>query len=132
MVETNKHMTSINFENDQIVDSGCNYFTSDSTKFNNIHQYEGNDVIITSNNTIHQMEKEGIVIISNKDNDPITNAVDDENYVHFYPIEIRFLRNIKELDTYIIYYGKRAKDLLVLSALTTYVDKMSSNDSASI
>ncbi|CAL9203920.1 unnamed protein product [Musa hybrid cultivar] len=103
-----------------------------------------------TNNNIHQMKNNGIIIISNKDNDPTTmksvyhipstkknlfsiaNAVDDINFVLFDPNKVKILYNIKELDAHIVYYGKRVKDLHVLSASTTYVDKMSTNDSASI
>ncbi|CAL9044846.1 unnamed protein product [Musa banksii] len=102
MAETTKVMTSINFENNWIVDSRCSHhLTSDDAKFTNLHRYEGTDTIIMADNIVHQVKNEGTIIISDKDNDPITlksvyhvpdikknlfsivNTIDARNYVLF-------------------------------------------------
>ncbi|XP_077212790.1 uncharacterized protein LOC143847886 [Tasmannia lanceolata] len=111
---------------------------------------DGNNAIITADNTIHPVEKEGAITIGGANDDPITlksvfhvsgmkknlfsvaNAVDAGNYVLFGPKEVKFLRNISSLKADVVYTGKRVKDLFVLSASTLYVDKMSTNDGASI
>jgi len=48
-------MTSINFERDWIVDSGCGHHLTenDESKFFDFHKYNGRDVIVTTNNTVH-------------------------------------------------------------------------------
>ncbi|CAL9175961.1 unnamed protein product [Musa hybrid cultivar] len=121
MAETIETMISINSENDWIGDSECgHHLIGDDNKFINLHQYEDNDVIITTNNTVHQVKKDDVIIISNKDNDHImlksmyhvpstkknifsfANVVDAENYILFCLNKIKFLRNIKELNTGII------------------------------
>ncbi|CAL9078526.1 unnamed protein product [Musa textilis] len=96
------------------------------------------------------IKKEGTVIILDKDNDPITlksvyhipgikknlfsvaNAIDVGNYIIFYPNEVKFLHNIKKLNADVIHTSKMVKGLYILLALTSYVDKMSTNDGPSI
>ncbi|CAL9753668.1 unnamed protein product [Musa acuminata subsp. burmannicoides] len=58
----------------------------------------------------------------------IANTVDARNYILFYPNEVKFLRNIKELNIDIVYIGKRVKDLYILSTSTSYIDKIRRND----
>jgi hypothetical protein len=62
----------------------------------------------------------------------VVNAVDAGNYVLFGPKDVKFLQNIRILDVDVVHTGKRIKDLFVLASTVSYVDKMSTNDGASI
>ncbi|KAG5616710.1 hypothetical protein H5410_016534 [Solanum commersonii] len=94
------------------------------------------------------MEKDGTVVINEKQEDSITlnnlfhvpglrknlfsvaNVVDAGSYLPFGPHDMKFLRNIKELKANVIHTDKRVNDLYVLSASNSYIDKMSSIDTA--
>lgn len=96
------------------------------------------------------MEKEGTITLLGKNNDSITlksmyhvsgmkknlfsmaNVVDVGYYVLFGLKAMKFLCNIKNLNVDVINTGKRIKDLFFLLASIYYIDKMSSNDRASI
>ena len=144
-------LASINLEDEWIVDSGCgHHLTSDESKFSNFHQYNGKHAIVTADNSIHSVSKEGKVIINGKDNDQITlnsvfhvpgmkknlfsvnNAVDSGSFVLFGPKNVKFLKNIRVLDADVIQTGERVKDLYVLLASSSYVEKMSCNDNVSV
>ena len=103
-------LSSINFQDDWIVDSGCgHHLTGDDSKFTNLYHYERNDAIVIADNTIHQVEKEGIITVQSNDSDPITlrsvyhvpsikknlfsaaNAVDAGHYVLFGPKDVKFV-----------------------------------------
>nr|CAD1828170.1 unnamed protein product [Ananas comosus var. bracteatus] len=138
--------TSINYEEDWIVDSGCgHHFTGNDSKFLSLQRHEGNDAIITADNTIHSVEHEGPVTIKGSNNgNPITlnsvyhvpgmkknlfsvaNAVDAGHYVLFGPKDVKFLKNITDLQAEVVHTGARVNDLFVLSAsiYSSYVDKM--------
>ncbi|KAH7864383.1 hypothetical protein Vadar_028987 [Vaccinium darrowii] len=141
-------LSTINFDNDWIVDSGCgHHLTGDGSKFSSFREYQGNDAIITADNSIHPVEKEGVVKLKCGGAEPITlnsvfqvpgmkknvfsvaNAVDYGHYVLFGPKDVKFLRNISNLEADIVHTGKRVKDLFVLSS---YVDSMSNNDGAAL
>lgn len=142
-------LASINFEDDWIVDSGCgHHLTGETSKFSSIQQYNGCEAIVTADNTVHPVKSEGTIVINGGDEDPITlksvfhvpgmkknlfsvaNAVDAGNYVLFGPHDVKFLKNIQELKADVIHTGKRVKDLFVLSASSSYINKMSSNENA--
>ena len=144
-------ISSINYENDWIVDSGCgHHLTGDDSKFSSLRDYKGNQAIVTADNTVHHVKKEGMVVVSGQDKESIildsvyhvpgmkknllsvTNAVDAGHYVLFGPKDVKFLRNVEEVKADVTHVGKRVNDLYVLSASSSYVDKMSSNDGASI
>ena len=102
-----------------------------------------------TDNTVHPVEKEGTITFNNN-GDPITlksvyhvpgmkknlfsvaNVVDSGNYVLFGPNEVKFFRNVSKVEGDVVHTGKRVKDLFILSASTSYVDKMSTNDNASL
>ncbi|WZZ86518.1 hypothetical protein YC2023_115097 [Brassica napus] len=143
--------TTKNLRNDWTVDSGCSHhITGDEKLFSSLQRHDGKEAIITADNSIHRVEKEGTVVIKGDDEEPITlknvyhgpgvkknllsvvNAVDSGNYVLFGPRDVKFLRNIKELKADVVHTGARVKELYVLSASHAYVEKMSTNDNASI
>ena len=142
-------LASMNFEDDWIVDSSCgHHLTGDQSKFSSLQEYNGNEAIVTVDNTVHQVENEGTIIINGKQEDSITlnsvshvpsmkknlfsvaNAVDAGNFVLFGPRDVKFLRNIKELKADVVHTGKRVKNLFVLSASDSYIEKMSNNDNS--
>ena len=109
-----------------------------------------NEAIITANNIIYLMKKEDTITLLGKNNQSITlksayhvsgmkknlfpmaNVVDVGYYVLVGPKNVKFLHNIKDLKVDVIHTNKKIKDLFVLLASTSYIDKMSSNDSTSI
>jgi len=142
-------LASINFEDDWIVDSGCgHHLTGDQSKFSSLKEYNGNEAIVTADNTVHQVENEGIIVINGKQEDSITlnnvfhvpgmkknlfsvaNVVDAGNFVLFGPRDVKLLWNIKELKADVVHTGKRVKNLFVLSASDSYIEKMSNNDNS--
>jgi len=142
-------LASINFEDDWIVDSGCgHHLTGDQSKFSSLQEYNGNEAIVTADNTVHQVENEGTIVINGNQEDSITlnsvfhvpgmkknlfsvaNVVDAGNFVLFGPRDVKFLRNIKELKADVVHTGKRVKNLFVLSAFDSYIEKMSNNDNS--
>ncbi|KAG6468104.1 hypothetical protein ZIOFF_072672 [Zingiber officinale] len=62
----------------------------------------------------------------------VANAVDAGNFVLFGPRDVKFLRNIKEIKADVVHTGTRVKDLFVLSASNSYIEKMRSNDTSSL
>ncbi|KAH0780989.1 hypothetical protein KY290_000587 [Solanum tuberosum] len=142
-------MTSINFERDYIVDSECgHHLTGDEVKFFDFHKYNGHDVIVTTYNTVHHIDFEGTIVINKKKEDSIIansvfhvpkmrknlfsveNVVDARTYFLFGPHDVKLFQNIKELKEDVIHIGKRVNNLYVLSASNSYIEKMSSNDTA--
>lgn len=132
-----------------IVNSGCgHHLTGDDAKLQGCHPYEGRTAIVTADNSVHQVEKEGSIIINKIGDDSLTlesvyhvpgvkknlfsisNDVDLGHFVLFRPHDVKLLRKIKALEADVIHTGKRADDLFVLSASTSYVEKMSNNDTA--
>lgn len=104
-------LTSIDFENDWIVDLGCgHHLSSNESKFSCFQDYKGNDIaIVMANNSIHPVEKKGVVTIKGNEDDHITlnnmfqvpgmknnlfsifNVVDSGHYVLFKPKDMKFL-----------------------------------------
>jgi hypothetical protein len=144
-------LSSIDYKNDWVVDSGCrHHLTGDESKFSSFRDYKGNDAIVTVDNSIHTVEKEGVVTIKGNGDEKITlksvfqvpemktnlflvvNAVDAGHYVLFGPKDVKFLQNIRILDADVVHTGKRIKDLIFLASTVSYIDKMSTNDGASI
>jgi len=142
-------MTFINFEDGWIVDSGCgHHLMGDASKFFSLENYGGKDIIITADNNIHPTGKKvSVTFIS--EGDPITlknvyhvlemknllsmaNVVDAGYYILFGSKDVKFLRDLSNLEEDVIHIGKRIKDLFVLSASSSYVSNISINDGASI
>ncbi|KAI4357476.1 hypothetical protein L6164_001424 [Bauhinia variegata] len=151
MARITSNPASIDFENDWIVDSSCgHHVTGDASKFSSLHSYQGKDAIVTADNTVHYVEKEGTVVISGRKVNSITlnnvyhvpgmtknlfsvsNAVDAGNYVLFGPKDVKFLRNIDDLKADVVHASKRVNDVYVLSTSTSFVEKLSGHDIASI
>jgi len=59
-------MTSINFNDDWIIDSGCGHHLTTMLVSFPLENYGGNDAIIMADNTIHLVEKEGSVTFTMK------------------------------------------------------------------
>ncbi|KAI4357176.1 hypothetical protein L6164_001142 [Bauhinia variegata] len=128
MARVTSNPASVNFENDSIVDSSCGYHvTGDASKFSRFHPYQGKYAIVTADNTVHYMEKE-VVINGSKDNSitlndvhhvpgttknlfPVSNAADAGNYVLLGPKDVKFLRNIDDLEADVVHIGKRVNNV---------------------
>ena len=108
-----------------------------------------NHAIVTVENPVHHVEKDGSIVVSDGGGDSeitinhmyhvpkvkknlfsVANDVDYGNYLLFWPKGVNFLRNLKKVEADVIHSGKQVKNLFVLSASNSYVEKMSSNDNA--
>ncbi|KAG6505768.1 hypothetical protein ZIOFF_038133 [Zingiber officinale] len=134
-----------------IVDSGCgHHITGDESILSRSWTHDGRSGILTADNTVHKIRKEGTVVVDNDHGESITlnsvyhvpgiqknlfsvaNAVDAGNFVLFGPRDVKFLRNVKEIKADVVHTGTRVKDLFVLSASNSYIEKMRSNDTSSL
>ena len=120
----------------------------DQSKFSSLQEHNGNKAIVTADNTVHRVENEGTIVINGKQEYSITlnsvfhvpsmkknifslaNVVDAGNFVLFSPRDVKFLWNIKELKADVIHTSKRVKNLFVLLASDSYIEKMSNNDNS--
>jgi hypothetical protein len=143
-------LSLVNYKNNWVADSSCGHHPSDKSKFSSFRDYKGNDAIVTADNSIHHVEKEGVMTINGNGDDQITlksvfqvpgmkknvfsvvNVVDASKYALFGPKDVKYLQNIRILDANVVHTGKRIKDLFVLASIVSYVDKISTDDGASI
>ncbi|GKV36582.1 hypothetical protein SLEP1_g44695 [Rubroshorea leprosula] len=110
--------TLIDFKNDWIIDSGCgHHVTGDASKFSSLHLYKGKDAIIITDNTVHSVEKEGTIILGGC----------KENF-----ITLNNVYHVPELKADVVHVGRRIDDVYVLSTSTSFVEKLSGHDNASI
>ncbi|KAL8094980.1 hypothetical protein AgCh_036473 [Apium graveolens] len=137
MAQTFTTADHIDFKEDWIIDSGSgHHLTGDDSKFLNLCAHKGKESIVTTDNTIHHVEKEGEVVFHvpglKKNLLSVANAVDAGNYILFRPNDVKFLQNLKELQADVIHTGKYVNALYVLSASTSYVEKLSNCENASL
>ncbi|KAI4353065.1 hypothetical protein L6164_002042 [Bauhinia variegata] len=115
MARVTSNPASINFENEWILDSGCSHHvTGDASKFSSLHPYQGKDAIVIAGKTVHYVEKEGTVVINGSKDNSIT------------------LNNVYRVPADVVHIGKRVNDVYVLSTSTSFVEKLSGHDTASI
>lgn len=133
------------------MDSDCGrHLTGDESKFSNIQPHKGNKTMVTTNNTIHKVENEDTVVVNGGGNNSITlvnvfhvsgmkkilfsvpNVVDVGYNVMFGQNDVKFLRNVKFIKADVMHTGRRVKDPFVLSASSSYIDKLSSNENVSL
>lgn len=114
----------IDFENEWIVDSGCeHHVTGDQSKFSKICDYEGNYSIIIADNTVHFVQKEGTIWIDHDDDEQtmltnvfhvpgkkknmffVSDAVDVRHLVLFGPEDVKFLKNVESIKADVVHYG---------------------------
>ncbi|KAG6494518.1 hypothetical protein ZIOFF_049550 [Zingiber officinale] len=134
-----------------IVDSGCgHHITGNESILLRSWTHDGRSGILTAYNTVHKIRKEGTVVVDNYHGESITlnsvyhvpgiqnnlfsvaNAVDAGNFVLFGLRDVKFLRNVKEIKADVVHTGTRVKDLFVLSASNSYIEKIRSNDTSSL
>ncbi|XP_020262560.1 uncharacterized protein LOC109838540 [Asparagus officinalis] len=130
--------------------NGGSYDSSDESKFSILQPHTGNEAMVTADNTVHKVENEGTVVINDGCNDSITlnnvfhvpgmkkklfsvpNAVDTGYNVLFGPHDVKFLKNVKYIKADVMHTGRRVKDTFVLSASSSYIDKVSCNENVSL
>lgn len=62
----------------------------------------------------------------------VANVVHTGHYVLFGPNDVKIFRNVENLKADVVHTGKRVKDTFVLSASSSYIDKVSCNENASL
>ncbi|GKV49237.1 hypothetical protein SLEP1_g56000 [Rubroshorea leprosula] len=118
MTRISSNPTSIDFKNDWIIDSGCgHHVTGDASKFSSPHLHKGKDAVIIADNTVHSVEKEGTIILGGC----------KENF-----ITLNNVYHVPELKADVVHVGRRIDDVYVLSTSTSFVEKLSGHDNASI
>ncbi|KAI9161113.1 hypothetical protein LWI28_014512 [Acer negundo] len=128
-------MASINFEKDWIIDFDCgHHLTEDESNFSSFNNNTGNHAIVTAYGGDSEIAiNSGYHVPRVKKNlFSVANVVDFGNYLLFRPKGVKFLRNLKKVEADVVHSGKRVKDLFVLFASNSYVQKMSSNDNTSV
>lgn len=62
----------------------------------------------------------------------VPNSVDAGYYVLFGPCDVKFLQNLKYVKADVMHTGRRVNDTFVLSASSSYIDKVSCNENGSL
>ncbi|XP_047314326.1 cucumisin-like [Impatiens glandulifera] len=100
-----------------IVDLGCgHHVTGDESVFSSSRVHNGGGGIVMTDKSVHEVKREGSIVINNDKGESITlknvyhvlgiqknlflvaNAIDAENLVLFDPHDVKFLKNVKELE----------------------------------
>ncbi|KAE8724129.1 hypothetical protein F3Y22_tig00010869pilonHSYRG00008 [Hibiscus syriacus] len=103
----------IDYKNDWIVDSGCsNYMTGDKQKLQNLSEYNGGRVVVTTDNSRL----------------PITHI---GHYVLFGPQDVKVYRDVKITETPTM-EGRRLESIYVMSAESAYVDRTRKNETSDL
>ncbi|KAH0703207.1 hypothetical protein KY285_017485 [Solanum tuberosum] len=136
----------VDYEHDWIIDLGCsNHMTGDEKKLINMSEYKGGRVVVTANNSkmpithidkmvfvphhsSRQVELQNVYHVPGMKKNLlfVSQLIDSGNYVLFGPNDVKVYRNLKVTSTPIM-EGKRLESIYVMSAETTYVEKMRSN-----
>ncbi|KAK2998211.1 hypothetical protein RJ639_023475 [Escallonia herrerae] len=111
----------VNYENEWIIDSGCSHHvTGNDSLFSELHQHNGDKVIITTDNSVHPVEKE------------VPQITNSQKYVLFDPEDVKILDNVKNISDDVLVVGEKRDSLFVMFAVEAYVEKTSRNNGASI
>ncbi|KAE8704478.1 hypothetical protein F3Y22_tig00110450pilonHSYRG00264 [Hibiscus syriacus] len=103
----------IDYKNDWIVDSGCsNHMTGDKQKLQNLSEYNGGRVVVTTDNSRL----------------PITHI---GHYVLFGPQDVKVYRDVKITETPTM-EGRRLESIYVMSAESAYVDRTRKNETSDL
>lgn len=143
--------TSIDYNNEWIVDSGCSHHaTGNDSLLSDVRPHCGKKTIVTADNSLYPVEKEGHfeVDISNnrgvslkdvyhvpglkKNLASVSQITDAGRYVLFGPENVQILSNIKHIEADVLFTGRRKESLYVLSASDAYVEKTCKNESATL
>ncbi|GMI80094.1 hypothetical protein HRI_001678700 [Hibiscus trionum] len=142
--------SKIDYKEDWIVDSGCsNHMTNDEKKLQDIDEYKGKRVVLTTNNSrlpiSHignttlprndsqklQLEKVYLVPGLKKNLLSVPQLTASGNYVLFGPEDVSIFQQVEVIGTPIV-KGRRTESVYVLSAESAYVDKTRKNETADL
>ncbi|KAG5581352.1 hypothetical protein H5410_051979 [Solanum commersonii] len=142
---------SIDYENDWIVDSGCeNHMAGDKQKLQNPSVYKGSRVVVTANDSRLPIAHIGKTIVSLQHG---TNHMSLQNvyhvpsmkkklafgvtinmcgnYVLFGPDDVRIYQDLKNLENPIM-KRRRLESMYVMSVESAYVEKTKNNETADL
>lgn len=140
----------VNYKDEWIIDSGCSHHvTGNDSLFSELHQHNGERVIVTADNSTYPVVKEGIVKIDVNEasvqlNDvyhvpglkknlvSVSQITDSGKYVLFGPNDVKVLDNVKNIGADVVLTGEKKGSLFVMSAGEAYVKKTSQTDNAAI
>ncbi|KAL4292111.1 hypothetical protein GQ457_14G000650 [Hibiscus cannabinus] len=141
----------IDYENDWIIDSGCsNHMTGDKEKLQNMSEYKGSCVVVTTNNSKLPIAHVGNTVVSPQNNDtemPLQNVyhvpgvkknllsvaqlTSAGHIVIFGPHDVKVYNNLEIKDEPLM-KGQRLESIYVMSAEAAYVDKTRRNETADL
>ncbi|RVW47434.1 Retrovirus-related Pol polyprotein from transposon TNT 1-94 [Vitis vinifera] len=141
----------IDYEKDWIIDSGCsNHMTGDKEKLQDLSEYKGRHMVVTTNNSKLPIAHIGNTVVSSQYN---TNDVLLQNVYHvpgmkknllsvaqltssghfvlFGPQDVKVYHDLEIMEELVI-KGRRLELVYVMSAETAYVDKTRKNETADL
>nr|DAD23742.1 TPA_asm: hypothetical protein HUJ06_025205 [Nelumbo nucifera] len=118
----------IDYEKDWIIDSGCsNHMTGDKEKLQNLLEYKGSRVVVTTNNS-----KLPIAHIGMKKNLlSVSQLTSSGHFVLFGPQDVKVYRDLEVIEEPVM-KGRRLESVYVMSAETAYVDKTRKNETTDL
>ncbi|KAG8364897.1 hypothetical protein BUALT_Bualt18G0046300 [Buddleja alternifolia] len=141
----------IDYEKDWIVDSGCsNHMTGDKEKLQNLSEYKGSRVVVTTNNSKLPIAHIGNTVVSpqysanevslqnvyhvpgmKKNLLSVAQFTSSSHFVIFGPQDVKIYRNF-EITGDPVMEGRKLESVYVMSAGTAYVDKTRKNETADL
>ncbi|GMI95080.1 hypothetical protein HRI_003177300 [Hibiscus trionum] len=133
-------LDKIDYENDWIIDSGCsNHMIGDKEKLQNLSEYKGSRVVVTTNNSKLTIAHVGNIVVSPQNNDiemPLQNVyhvlgmkkkiflveqlTSSGHVVLFGPQDVKVYHNLDNKEE-LVMKGRRLESIYVMSVETAYV-----------
>nr|DAD20269.1 TPA_asm: hypothetical protein HUJ06_021732 [Nelumbo nucifera] len=145
------NQTAVNYVKDEwIIDSGCSHHvTGNDSLFLELHQHNGEQVIVTADNSTYPVVQEGVVKIGadnasiqlndvyhvpglKKNLVSVSQITDFGKYVLFGPNDVKVLDNVKNIGADVVLSGEKKGYLFVMSVGEAYVKKTSQANSVAI
>ncbi|KAE8660144.1 hypothetical protein F3Y22_tig00116958pilonHSYRG00159 [Hibiscus syriacus] len=130
----------IDYKNDWIVDSGCsnhmtgdidsgcsNHMTGDKQKLQNLSEYNGGRMVVTTDNSRLPITHIGM----KKNLLSVAQLTSSGHYVLFGPQDVKVYRDVKISKTPTI-EGQRLESIYVMSAESAYVDRTRKNETSDL
>ncbi|KAL4291528.1 hypothetical protein GQ457_14G003790 [Hibiscus cannabinus] len=148
---TTTMLNKIDYENDWIIDSGCsNHMTGDKEKLQNMLEYKGSRVVVTTNNSKLSISHVGNTMVSPQNIDTemrlqnvypvpgmkknllsVAQLTSSGHIVIFGPQDVKVYNNL-EIKEEPLMKGRRLESIYVISAEAAYVDKTRRNKIAEL
>ncbi|KAM7490977.1 hypothetical protein LguiA_033898 [Lonicera macranthoides] len=142
--------SSINYEKEWILDSGCSHHTTgNESLLSEVRFHHGKRAIVTADDSVHPVIKEGIlnvkfdsinrakVVLNDVYHVPglkknlvsVSQITDSGKYVLFGPKDVKVLADLKHVAADVLFIGQKKESLYVLWTNEAYVEKTGQNTS---